>query len=243
MDLQKENAALRNVVKTHIDSSQAKTILQTCKTPELPQIVVEELGMNTGLDQQDFCLIKSIKTSQQCFIITDPSLQDNPIVYASDDFLKLIGYARDSVLGRNCRFLQGTATDQSKVDLIRKGVANGEDVTVCLINYTADGTPFWNKLFIAALRDTQNNIVNYIGVTVKVSGPGPDDPENGKELPKRENQEQTKNDDSSGDAVAAAAEGAVIAIEGAVSAAVAAAPNVTETVGFDSVGLPSFNDI
>ena len=54
------------------------------------------------------------------------------------------------------------------------------DVSVTFVNYTADGTPFWNKLFIAALRDAQNNIVNYIGVTVKVAGPLPDDPEHGK---------------------------------------------------------------
>lgn len=32
----------------------------------------------------------------------------------------------DQVLGRNCRFLQGPGTDQSAVDVIRKGVKEGE---------------------------------------------------------------------------------------------------------------------
>lgn len=181
MDLQKENAALRNIIKTNVpDLNTAKSILETCKKAELPPIVMEELGMSTGLDQQDFCLVKSLKTSQQSFVITDPSLQDNPIVYASDDFLTLTGYSREAVLGRNCRFLQGADTDKSKVNQIREAVETGEDVSVCLLNYTADGTPFWSQLFIAALRDTQNNIVNFIGVTVKVLGPGPDDPESDK---------------------------------------------------------------
>jgi hypothetical protein len=96
--------------------------------------------------------------------------------------------------------------------MIRKGLAAGEDVSVTLLNYTADGTPFWNKLFIASLRDAQNNIVNYIGVTVKVAQPPPDDPEHSKPLPMK----------TSNHSAPAAAEDTVKAIEGAVTAAVAA---------------------
>lgn len=175
MELHKENAALKTIVKTKFkDPKQSKAILDKCKAGDLPTIVKEnfaELGLMEGLDHKDFSLVKSLKASQQCFVISDPSLQDNPIVYASDDFLSLIGYSRDEVLGRNCRFLQGPDTDKTTVEKIRKAVTEGEDVSVVMLNYTADGTPFWNQLFIAALRDTQNNIVNFIGVVVKVAGP------------------------------------------------------------------------
>ena len=60
----------------------------------------------------------------------------------------------------------------------------GEDVSVTIANYTSDGTPFWNNLFIAALRDADNNIVNFIGVIVKVDGPEKGDAEYGKVLTK-----------------------------------------------------------
>jgi len=195
-DLQKENAALRNIVQTKIsDKDQVKAIFDKYKAAELPPIVMEELGMVNGcLGKEDVSLVKSLKTSQQCFIITDPSLQDNPIVYASDDFLNLTGYARDAVLGQNCRFLQGTDTKKSTVDKIRKGIEEGEDISVCLVNYTADGTSFWNQLFIAALRDTQNNIVNFIGVIVKVVGPSPDDPESDKIVPYSSNNNDESED-------------------------------------------------
>lgn len=183
MELHKENTALKTIVKTKFkDPKESKAILEKCKA-DLPTIVKEnfvEMGLMEGLDQKDFSLVKSLKASQQCFVISDPSLQDNPIVYASDDFLSLIGYSRDDVLGRNCRFLQGPDTDKSKVEKIRKAIAEGEDVSVVMLNYKADGTPFWNQLFIAALRDTQNNIVNFIGVVVKVAGPPPEDPEGNK---------------------------------------------------------------
>jgi PAS domain S-box-containing protein len=136
----------------------------------------------TKLDRDDYSLIRSIQNSQHCFIITDPSLHDNPIVYASDDFLSLTGYSQSDVLGRNCRFLQGSETHSSKVKMIRDAVESGEDCSVVLVNYTSDGEPFWNSLFIAALRDADSNIVNFIGVIVKVAGPEPGDIEYGKVL-------------------------------------------------------------
>ena len=212
----------------------SKSILDECTANEsLPGSVLEQCGDPSALDAQDFNLMSSIRQSQQSFIITDPSLQDNPIVYASDDFLQLTGYSRDQVLGRNCRFLQGTDTNPEKVAQIRKAVANGEDVSVTFINYMADGTAFWNKLFIAALRDAQNNIVNFIGVTVKVAGPEPGDPEaalagqylaNGL-VGTHANEDADISGDESVDADAA-----VMAIDCAVDKAVATAPTMTKTL-------------
>ena len=39
----------------------------------------------------------------------------------------------------------------------------------CILNYKADGTPFWNQFFVAALRDAENNVVNFVGVQCEVS--------------------------------------------------------------------------
>ena len=72
------------------------------------------------------------------------------------------------MVGRNCRFLQGPETDQRAVDEIRKGVAAGEDTSVCLLNYKADGTPFWNRFFVAALRSASGKITHFVGVQSEV---------------------------------------------------------------------------
>jgi PAS domain S-box-containing protein len=121
------------------------------------------------LMEPDYRLMSALSGSQQNFAISDPSLPDNPIVYVSQGFLDLTGYTLDQVLGRNCRFLQGPGTDQAAVDVIRKGVREGTDTSVCLLNYKADGTPFWNQFFVAALRDAENNVVNFVGVQCEVS--------------------------------------------------------------------------
>lgn len=184
MDLQRENEMLKDVVKTDIGGDEGRKILDTCDAAEKMPPGVLEACAEGGLDfdSQDFNLVRSIQTSQQSFIITDPSLTDNPIVFASEGFLELTGYEREQVLGRNCRFLQGTDTSKESVKEISSALAGGDDVSVTLLNYTADGTPFWNKLFIAALRDAQNNVVNFIGVVVRVATPELGHPEHGKIL-------------------------------------------------------------
>ena len=230
-DLQRENLALKEIVRSKVDPEKSKIILAECTAQKnLPDAVLEHCGDPSALGSQDFNLMNSIRQSQQSFVITDPSLQDNPIVYASDDFLTLTGYSRDQVLGRNCRFLQGADTNPAKVAKIQKAVANGDDVSVTFLNYMADGTPFWNKLFIAALRDAQNNIVNFIGVTVKVAGPEPGDPD--AVLIDRQNAADVNNNNigtSSGPNAEHTldADAAVMAIEGAVDKAVASAPTMT----------------
>jgi PAS domain S-box-containing protein len=184
MDLQRENMLLKDVVKTNLDVESSTKILDECDAMErMPEAVLQACGPDGDMFPQDFNLVTSIQRSQHSFVISDPSLQDNPIVFASDDFLELTGYEREDVLGRNCRFLQGTETSKEKVQQIRKALSCGEDVTVTLVNYMADGTPFWNKLFIASLRDAQDSVVNYIAVIVKVPHPEPGDPEHGIELP------------------------------------------------------------
>ena len=59
------------------------------------------------LMEPDFRLIQALGGSQQNFVLSDPSLPDNPIVYCSEGFCKITGYKRQEIIGRNCRFLQG----------------------------------------------------------------------------------------------------------------------------------------
>ncbi len=95
--------------------------------------------------------------------LTDPHAEDNPIIYANDEFTSISGYERDEVLGRNCRFLQGEQTRDEPVANLRAAVENRESVTVELRNYRADGTEFWNRVRIAPLFDDNGDIEYFVG--------------------------------------------------------------------------------
>lgn len=104
----------------------------------------------------------AIRRTRMPIIITDPRQDDNPIVFANDAFLQLTGYARDEVIGRNCRFLQGPDTDPACIDEIRRALAEEWDqFRGDILNYRKDGTTFWNSLFMSPVRDKSGAIVFY----------------------------------------------------------------------------------
>ncbi|CAN5203682.1 hypothetical protein BH11MYX1_BH11MYX1_33060 [soil metagenome] len=107
---------------------------------------------------------RAIEAVAQGIIITDASKADNPIIYASPGFLRLTGYASEDVLGRNCRFLQGAATDSEPIATLRRAIRAGQACTVELLNFRADGTPFWNSLAVSPVRDEAGRVTNFVGV-------------------------------------------------------------------------------
>nr|6QQH_A Chain A, Phototropin-2 [Arabidopsis thaliana]6QQI_A Chain A, Phototropin-2 [Arabidopsis thaliana]6QQJ_A Chain A, Phototropin-2 [Arabidopsis thaliana]6QQK_A Chain A, Phototropin-2 [Arabidopsis thaliana]6QSA_A Chain A, Phototropin-2 [Arabidopsis thaliana]6S45_A Chain A, Phototropin-2 [Arabidopsis thaliana]6S46_A Chain A, Phototropin-2 [Arabidopsis thaliana]8A2V_A Chain A, Phototropin-2 [Arabidopsis thaliana]8A2W_A Chain A, Phototropin-2 [Arabidopsis thaliana]8A2W_B Chain B, Phototropin-2 len=98
------------------------------------------------------------------FVISDPRLPDNPIIFASDSFLELTEYSREEILGRNCRFLQGPETDQATVQKIRDAIRDQREITVQLINYTKSGKKFWNLFHLQPMRDQKGELQYFIGV-------------------------------------------------------------------------------
>src|SRR6478735_4199853 len=103
------------------------------------------------------------------FLLTDPRLDDYPIVYVNDPFLEMTGYSADEVLGRNCRFLQGEDTDETAIDELRSAIADERPVTVELVNYRKDGSPFWNQVHISPVRDGDGRLVHFVGVQVDIT--------------------------------------------------------------------------
>ncbi|MFC7130800.1 PAS domain S-box protein [Haloferax chudinovii] len=96
-------------------------------------------------------------------VLTDPHAADNPIVYANEQFTELTGYSRDEAVGRNCRFLQGEATDEAAVDELRAAVEEREPVTTELLNYRKDGSEFWNRVRVAPIFDDDGVIDFFVG--------------------------------------------------------------------------------
>jgi PAS domain S-box-containing protein len=114
-------------------------------------------------------LATTVERIQSNFVISDPTLPDCPIVFSSDAFLTLTQYRREEVLGRNCRFLQGIDTDKSSVDELKDAIKRGEEITVRLLNYKKDGTPFWNMLTVAPIKDSSGQPRFLVGVQVDVT--------------------------------------------------------------------------
>lgn len=86
-------------------------------------------------------------------VVTNPNLPDNPIIYANAALLKMTVYEESEILGKNCRFLQGPATDPSPLVLLRAAIDARTEAEVDLLNYRKDGTKFWNRLLVTPVFD------------------------------------------------------------------------------------------
>ena len=104
-------------------------------------------------------------------VITNPNAPDNPIVYVNEAFERVTGYNRSSVIGRNCRFLQGQRTRKDDVDRVRAAVENGRDVSGDILNYRASGEPFTNRLVIAPITNDDGKPLYFLGLQKELRDP------------------------------------------------------------------------
>jgi PAS domain S-box-containing protein len=126
----------------------------------------ERLAAGHGIDDP---FAAAIRATRMAMIVTDATQADNPIIFANDAFLRLTGYAREEVIGRNCRFLQGPDTDPQAVIAMHDAIAAGQDVALDVLNYRKDGTTFWNALYLSPVRNDSGRIVYFFGSQLDVS--------------------------------------------------------------------------
>ena len=115
-------------------------------------------------------LFASISMSPIATVITNPRLDDNPVVAANDAFCALTGYDRSEIIGRNCRFLAGPTTEPHLTERIRAAIRSPSASLTELINYRKDGTRFRNAVLIAPIMGGTGAPEWFLGSQVDVSG-------------------------------------------------------------------------
>ena len=106
---------------------------------------------------------QAMAQTRMAVCLTDPYRDDNPIIFCNDAFERLTGYLREDIVGRNCRFLQGPATDPDQVAKLREAIANETVAVVELLNYRKDGSTFWNTLHLGPIYDHQGRLKYFFG--------------------------------------------------------------------------------
>ncbi|MGA9600118.1 MAG: PAS domain-containing protein [Methylocystis sp.] len=101
--------------------------------------------------------------------LSDPDLEDSPIVYANKAFETITLYSQPEIVGRNCRFLQGADRDQPDLDRLRAAIRDREPVEVVLRNYRKGGQLFFNRLVVKPLLGPSGEVIYFLGVQYDVT--------------------------------------------------------------------------
>ena len=119
---------------------------------------------------QEYRMLRAaVSSSRMAMSISDPNQPDNPIVLVNGAFLDMTGYGGDEVLGRNCRFLQGSDTDSEAIEAIRAAIRGRHEIQVELVNYRRDGSPFLNQLVIKPIFDEEGRLVYFFASQFDIS--------------------------------------------------------------------------
>jgi PAS domain S-box-containing protein len=115
-------------------------------------------------------MLRSIRLSPLAMVVTDPSLPDNPIVAANPAFERLTQYHEEEIVGRNCRFLAGPATDNQASARLGTAVARRRPALVELLNYRRDGSTFCNAVMLAPWYDEDGALRFFVGSQMESGG-------------------------------------------------------------------------
>lgn len=143
----------------HIENMLASDIYPRFVKHQMTTSAVQALGGNRG----------KYAGLGDCFCLTNPAIADNPIVYASDGFVKVTGYSRADIIPRNCRFLQGNHTDHEAVQRLKTCVLANKESVELLLNYRKTGEPFWNLLYVTPLLDADGKTSFFLGGQINCS--------------------------------------------------------------------------
>ena len=133
---------------------------------------------STARDTADL-VQKSFDAVNNLVVVADLRLPDAPLVIVNQNFLDTTGYAREEVIGQNCRFLQyrgdGTRDDDGDgqgeaLATIRAALAQRGAAQVVLRNYRKDGSLFYNRLFLTPIHDGSGQVTHVVGVQNDVTG-------------------------------------------------------------------------
>ncbi|CAI0386756.1 unnamed protein product [Linum tenue] len=154
-DTEKQIAAtaIRNVlsVLTHYSESTGRLV---CEKRFGPNLVSSSLHISLG-------------RIKQSFVLMDPHMPEIPIVYVSDTFLRMTGYARNEFIGQNCSFLTGVDTDPSALHQIELSIQAQQACSVRILHYRKDKSFFWNLLHISPVRNATGKIAYFVGVQIE----------------------------------------------------------------------------
>jgi len=134
------------------------------------QLILRDVTATRERTQQLTLFERAIQTANQGITIADAQQEDLPLIYVNDAFEDITGYSVAECLGENCRFLQGAGTDEETVATIRRGLESESPVTVEILNYRKDGTPFWNLLDIVPVHDKDGCVTHFLGLQQDITG-------------------------------------------------------------------------
>jgi PAS domain S-box-containing protein len=111
-----------------------------------------------------YLLVDAMRQVREAILITTAEL-DPPgpeIVYVNEDFCQMAGYAREELIGKTPRIMQGPKTDRSELDRLRRQLSLGKPFDGQIVNYRKDGSEYVIEWYIVPLRNDAGEMTHWM---------------------------------------------------------------------------------
>ncbi|HJU40186.1 MAG TPA: EAL domain-containing protein [Tahibacter sp.] len=132
-------------------------------------VLINDVTERLAAEQRTRLLASAFESSQSGMLIADLAQPDMPAIHVNPAFARLTGYDAGEILGRNCRFLQGSDTRQPEIDTMREAIERRAECNVVLRNYRKDGSLFCHQLTLAPVCAADGTATHYIGVSTDLT--------------------------------------------------------------------------
>ncbi|MFV8325460.1 PAS domain S-box protein [Flavobacterium sp. ZS1P14] len=99
---------------------------------------------------------------------TDTIVIANPngeAIWANNAYLDLTGLTIEEVIGQKPGYLsKGAETDVQATAIMRKAIQDKKSIKIIILNYNKKKEKYWFELNITTVFDSQNNLINFVGV-------------------------------------------------------------------------------
>ncbi|KAJ8600682.1 hypothetical protein CTAYLR_007444, partial [Chrysophaeum taylorii] len=163
--LSQHSSALSNLARSGADDAKAR------KAAEAFSRAGASL-LPRNIDQWLHALIAAITSWPTCIVVADMTIAGAPMVYVNPKFCETTGYKYKEAVGRNCRFLQGPATERKSKEVISRTLAAAQDCHVLITNYKKSGSKFSNLLTMRPIIDADGIYRYCIGVQFEITDTG-----------------------------------------------------------------------
>ena len=113
--------------------------------------------------------VAAVEATRMPMVVTDATVDGNPIVYANQSFIDLFGYTREEILGQNYFFLAGTNTDAAVEQNIRAALTAQEPLNQEVLLYAKTGREVWAAQFVSPVFDDKGRIVQHFASFLDVT--------------------------------------------------------------------------
>lgn len=111
-------------------------------------------------------LLSAVEQASEAIVITDA---DGIIEFVNPAFERITGYLGGEAIGQNPRILKSGEQDEAFYRQMWDTLTRGEAWSGRLVNKRKDGTLYTERAVISPVRDTEGQIINYVGVKRDIS--------------------------------------------------------------------------